>query len=288
MKQITSIFLFSSFLLASCSTAPAMPESVPTLGAGFRYSIYGPAYDPGPAYWASVAERMTQKFPGSGPMGIWIIGDIEGNQAYLNFPGTSDDLNIIFGKTDDNEATLTYFDKHNIQVWLQVEPGDADMLKVIDLVLNRYKKHPCVIGFGVDVEWYHSKGDEAEGQPVTDAEAGAWVVAVRAHNPSYRLFLKHWDINWIPSTVRDGIVFVDDSQQFNSMQQMVDEFAVWGQHFAPAPVAFQYGYPDDKVWWGILKDPPADIGKAILAVVPNTSALYWVDFTVLDVFPPNP
>jgi hypothetical protein len=288
MKHISSIFLFALPLLCSCSFSSTAPKPVPALGAGFRFSIYGPEYDPGPAYWSSVAEQMTRKFAGSGPMGIWIIGDIEGSQAYLNFPARSDDPNIVFGETDDNETALAYFDKHNVQVWLQVEPGDADMLKVIDLVLGRYRKHPCVVGFGVDVEWYRSTGDEAEGTPVSDKEASEWVATVRTHNPSYRLFLKHWDINWMPPTFRDGIVFVDDSQQFASMQQMVDEFAVWGRHFAPAPVAFQYGYLDDKVWWGILKDPPADIGNAILAAVPNTSALYWVDFTALDVFPPNP
>jgi hypothetical protein len=58
------------------------------------------------------------------------------------------------------------------------------------------------------------------------------------------------------------------------------------KHFAPAPVAFQYGYPDDRVRWRKLKDPLVDIGKAILKTIPNTTALYWVDFTVLDVFPP--
>ncbi len=34
-----------------------------------------------------------------------------------------------------------------------------------------------------------------------------------------------------------------------------------------------------------LDDPPGDIGRAILDRVPNTEGLYWVDFTVLDLFP---
>jgi hypothetical protein len=292
LRILLPIFLF----LTACTVATSLPTTtpassptpaLPTTGAGFRFSFYGPPSNPGPEYWVSVGEQMAAKFPGAGPMGIWIIGDIEGHQAFLNFPGTSDDPNIIFGKTDDNEAALAYFDEHNVRIWLQVESGDADMLKVIDLVLKRYGKHPCVIGFGVDLEWYHSKGDEAEGQPVTDAEAAAWVAAVRAYNPSYRLFLKHWDVNWMPPTYREGIVFVDDSQQFDSLDQMVDEFVVWGQHFTPAPVAFQFGYSDDQKWWGSLADAPGEIGKAILAKVPNTSALFWVDFTVLDVFPPK-
>jgi len=79
---------------------------------------------------------------------------------------------------------------------------------------------------------------------------------------------------------------VDDSQMFPSLAKMVAEFAKWGRYFAPAPVAFQFGYPDDKKWWGSFDDPPRTIGEAILSAVPNTAGLYWVDFTVLQVFPP--
>jgi hypothetical protein len=70
-----------------------------------------------------------------------------------------------------------------------------------------------------------------------------------------------------------------------SLDAMVAEFAEWGRAFLPAPVAFQYGYPSDRPWWSLLDDPPRRIGQAILDRVPNTSGLYWVDFTVLDVFP---
>jgi hypothetical protein len=259
----------------------------PEFGAGFRFSLYGSDYNPGPAYWALVTKEMTRKFPGSDPMGIRIISKIEGNKAYLNFPGTSDDPNIVFGETDDNEASLTYHDKHNVQVWLQIEPGNVDMFTLVDLVLNRYGKHSCVIGFGVDVEWYHSKGDEAGATPVTDAEAAAWVDAIRAHNPEYHLLLKHWDISFMPPNARESILFVDDSQHFTSLDQMVSEFTTWGKTFAPVPVGFQVGYEDDRFWWSAMQDPPSDIGNAILSAVPNTAALFWVDFTVQDVFHPK-
>lgn len=69
---------------------------------------------------------------------------------------------------------------------------------------------------------------------------------------------------------------------------MIEEFAVWGRTFAPAPVAFQYGYESDRQWWRLFDDPPAEIGKAILDAPPNTEGLYWVDFTLMEVFPPTP
>jgi hypothetical protein len=258
----------------------------PTREAGFRYSSYGPSYNPGPEYWVSVGEQMAAKFPDAKPATIWIVGILDGEGTYLSFGCDTDDPNIRCGYVDINEQVLTLFDEKGFDVWLQVEPGNADVDKLIDIVLNQFKHHPSVVGFGVDVEWYKSTTGP-EGQPVTDEEAKRWVTAVRKHNPEYQLFLKHWEKEWMPPTERDGIFFVDDSQQFESFDQMVNEFAEWGEAFAPAPVGFQYGYPADKIWWQNLQDPPKDIGQALLDKVPNTRGLFWVDFTVLEVFPPE-
>jgi hypothetical protein len=124
------------------------------------------------------------------------------------------------------------------------------------------------------------------GQAVTDAEAAAWVVAVRSHGAQYRLFLKHWLVEMLPPTERDGLYFIDDSQQFESLDQMAAEFVKWGQAFAPAPVGYQVGYPDDRKWWGQFTDPAGEIGLRLVEAIPNLQGLYWVDFTVLEVFPP--
>ena len=66
---------------------------------------------------------------------------------------------------------------------------------------------------------------------------------------------------------------------------MVNEFTAWGQAFAPAPVGFQFGYQSDKSWWSTLPDPPRNIGNSLLAAVPNTRDLLWVDFTAYDIWP---
>jgi hypothetical protein len=276
------------------------PET--SLGSGFRYSSYGPAYNPGPEYWAAVGEEMAAKFPNAKPATIWIVGILDGEGTYLSFSCQNEDPNIHCGYLDMNEQTLALFDEKGFEVWLQVEPGSAGVDELIDIVLNQYKHHPSVVGFGIDVEWYtpsttvprafggspvDRSTDGPEGQPITDEEAKRWVAAVRMHNPDYRLFLKHWEKDWMPPTERDGIFFVDDSQQFQSFDQMVNEFTEWGEAFGSAPVGFQYGYPADKVWWKNLQDPPKDIGQALLDKVPNTQGLFWVDFTVLDIFPPK-
>lgn len=289
-------------VLAGCQAAPtptatpvpptataeptATPEPTPPpLGAGFRYSTYGPWYDPGPDYWHMVGQQMAEKFPDAVPETLWIVSTQGGKGTVLSFPGATDKPDIFFSSKDNNEESLTLFDEMGVNVWLQVEPGEADVEELIRLVLDQYSHHPSVIGFGVDVEWYQSIG-VPEGKDVTDEEAAAWLALIREYNPEYRLYLKHWLPEKMPPTLREGLLFVDDSQGVDSLETMVAEFEVWGETFAPAPVGFQYGYTSDKPWWGEFEDPAGEIGNAILERVPNTGGLYWVDFTVLDTFPP--
>jgi hypothetical protein len=130
--------------------------------------------------------------------------------------------------------------------------------------------------------------EKPDGDAVSDADATEWLAAARRHNPRYRLFLKHWLTEKMPPTVRDGILFIDDSQIFPSAEAMVEEFERWGKTFAPAPVGFQIGYETDRPWWQKFADPPKELGDMLRAVVPNLEGIYWVDFSVIEVFPPPP
>jgi hypothetical protein len=286
MKKSVLCVLICSLAVCLNACSPSPEEENWVKGAGFRYSTYGPVYDPGAEYWAQVAQEMAANFPDTQPQGVWIVGELSGNGTDLNFPVETDNPFIQDGRYDDNEAALTLFDDLGIYVWLQIEPGNAPVEELIHHVISRYRQHPAVLGVGIDVEWYQSS-EYPEGKAVTDAEAQAWVKAVRSYGSDYRIFLKHWLVEKMPPTQRDGIVFVDDSQGFASLTEMVTEFEAWGQAFTPAPVAFQFGYPSDQAWWSELDNPPGEIGACLWTQVPNAEALYWVDFTVLEVFPPG-
>jgi hypothetical protein len=88
----------------------------------------------------------------------------------------------------------------------------------------------------------------------------------------------------MPPLYRGSILFIDDSQQFSSLNEMVNEFSDWGSWFSPNSVAFQFGYQPDSSWWHQYKDPAKTIGDAILATIPNTEGLFWVDFTITQIF----
>jgi hypothetical protein len=257
-------------------------------GAGIRSSTYGRPTDPGPGYWARTGVEIAAKFPGAKPEAIWIASRLKDRGTQMSFPVPPGGDSLITGMAEDiSEPVLELFDELGYRVWLQTEPGWAPVDKAFHVMLDRYGRHRCVIGVGVDVEWHRSNNPD-QGDPVTDEMARTWLAAARSHNPSYRMFLKHFREDVMPPTVRDGILFVDDSQIFESSDAMIAEFAKWGKTFAPAPVGFQYGYPSDKPWWSRLKDPVKEIGDRILAATPNTEALIWVDFSVRDVFPPDP
>jgi len=291
--------LFVSLALAGCAyktrTMPEKKPLTPSLRAGLRSSPYGAGTPfPQPEYWLEAAQSMASRFPGRAPALIWIVGTMEpgeGDEEFtgkvdLTFPSPGGDYPYInFAAADASEEYLTQFDAKGFQVWLQVEPADADMSTLIDLVLGRYSRHPCVIGFGIDVEWNRWSGQNTEGAAVSDGEAQQWCEKVRSYNPAYRLFLKHWLPEKMPPSYRRGLAFVDDSQEFESLTQMVDEFALWGRTFAPSPVGFQFGYNADRKWWKLLADPPLEIGNAILARVTNVSDLIWVDFSMVEIWP---
>ncbi|HNH80571.1 MAG TPA: membrane lipoprotein lipid attachment site-containing protein [Anaerolineales bacterium] len=276
--------LLITLLLAGCNTSQAHGPA--PLEAGYRYSSYGPTSNPGAEYWPEVGQRIASEFENATPATIWIVGVVDGEGSYLNFPCETDDPNIHCGPVDMNESMLTTFDEQGFDVWLQVEAGNADMDELIDIVLGQYEHHPSVVGFGVDVEWYKSS-QVPQGEPVSDEVAQAWVRAIRNHHPEYQLFLKHWDTAWMPPTARDGILFINDSQGFESFEQMTTEFTEWGKTFAPARVGFQYGYQADQRWWSEMQNPASEIGHVLLEKIPNTQALFWVDFTILETFPPE-
>jgi hypothetical protein len=277
---------------APTPTPGPTPTPVPPtadLRVGLRSSPYGISPFPAADWWVNSTLDMASRFPGSTPEVVWVVGEVlfpvDCGLSFPNpTPGTSYP-NIVFkSSVDENEPYFSRFDAAGIKVWVQVEPGNADVGTLIDLVMRQYGHHPSVIGFGVDVEWYKYKTFR-NGKAVTDAEAQAWATAVRSFDSTDLLFTKHWLIDKMPPTYRTGMVFIDDSQGFRNADALLNEFAVWGQAFAPAPVGFQYGYARDRRWWSTYSDPPRQIGDAIRARVPNVRDLVWVDFTAPEIWP---
>ncbi len=249
--------------------------------AGCRQSAYGPTWTLSKGEWGNVMQNMASYYPGSAPSAIWIVGTLSGNTCNLEFPG-SGIANATFSSDDRHEAFLSHFDGFGGKIFLQVEPGDADISALIDAVLGRYKSHQSVAGFCVDVEWYKNSVGGEEGKPVTDAEAQAWEAKVKSHNPNYKLALKHWEVPWMPPTYRGDIVFVNDHQEMESLFRLSEYWHAFARDFSDNTVIYQGGYEEDYDWWGMLSNPPKDIGDALCDVMDEDQemGMIWVDFSL--------
>jgi len=293
---ILLLLLISSSMIKTAIAGEASASPLADRYAGFRASRILSSYPneefPAPQYWSMVGDNMAGKFEPAYPAGIWIVSlylsEPEG-YTLLNFPSPGGTFPwIYFNSRDENEEYLDHFDATGTKIWLQVEPGGADIDTLIHIVLNRYKHHPCVQGFGIDVEWYQTFAYSG-GRKLTDAETRRWEEKVKKINPEYTLFLKHYSQSWMPPAFRGEIIFIDDSQDFtwaaSPMNAMVNEFKDWGNNFFPNPVWFQFGYPADREWWSKYSDPAFTIGVALLENIPNCNGLFWVDFTITELFP---
>ncbi len=292
--------LIAKCLAISCDangSCGSQKDSSSVMYAGWRSSDYGYQQQEEPSYWIYVAKEMASKFPGAKSSGIWILGTDNGDGTCgLSFPdpGKGPYQNIEFDNVDRNEKYLKAFDDAGLAIWLQIEPADANVDQLIDLVLDKYSHHSSVIGFGIDVEWLESNNNNPGGRPVTSVEAKRWLDKVKSYNPNYQFFLKHWDVSYMPETHYKDTVFISDSLDHQSLGALVDNFAnEWTSSFADDEVGFQIGYDidndgdgrSDRDWWKLMNDPPKEIGDAIIARIPNVKGIYWVDFTVKEVFP---
>lgn len=290
MRVVWVILLTLLILMPYAAGFHGVDSAATPIIAGFRASRLLSNYPnnefPSPDYWARVGAEMAGKFNGTIPGGVWIVSLYQDNGGTeVSFPSNGTTYpHIEFSETDYNEAYLAAFDKAGLRIWLQVEPGAADVNTLIQLVLQRYRHHASVAGFGIDVEWYNSNTSPS-GLKITDNEAQEWEQHVKAVDSSYRLFLKHWEKEWMPPTYRGSILFVDDSQGFPSLTEVTTQFGDWARFFAPNMAGFQFGYEADASWWRQYSDPAKTIGDAILSKASNIEGLFWVDFTITQVFP---
>ena len=289
-------------IVSCCSNAANSAEYSAGKGdvewAGCRSSEYGIDPFPSASKWVSYVNKMSGYYEGSNGALIWIVGTIredrkdkKKNYCRLNFPNpstVSDTTNILFYEDEDeNEAALTAFDKAGFSVWLQVEPGDADLVTLATIVMNKYKSHPCVKGFGVDVEWIKPAGTNGYGTRLSDSDAKKIDEAVKAVNPNYSVFVKHWDSRWLPKTYRSDMIFVNDSQMFGSLEEMQEDFQDWANLYAPNGVMFQIGYENDRdLWKPSFKIPARDLGAYLIDGLEKNGqkrGIIWVDFTLTEV-----
>ena len=256
--------------------------------AGFRFSEGGVKDNygkiPDADSWVEFVKKMKSHFNDDAKPTVVVIVSQNSDDTInmFGFPapkGYSETKYIKYDDKDKFEKILTKFDEVGFNVWLQVEPGDNDLIELAEIVFKQYGHHTCVKGFGIDLEWWY-RGDDGKGSKLSDKDAKKIVEYVRSINKEYTVFAKHWEIDYMPQTYRDGMIFVDDSQDFETMSNVKSEFKDWAKAFEDNPVFFQIGYEADEHLW--VKSP-VDFAKTIINEVTKYNkhvGILWVDFTM--------
>ena len=256
--------------------------------AGFRFSEGGVKDNygkiPDGDSWVEFVKKMKSHFNDDAKPTVVVIVSQNSDDTInmFGFPapkGYSETKYIKYDDKDKFEKILTKFDEVGFNVWLQVEPGDNDLIELAEIVFKQYGHHTCVKGFGIDLEWWY-RGDDGKGSKLSDKDAKKIVEYVRSINKDYTVFAKHWEIDYMPKTYRDGMIFVDDSQDFETMSNVKSEFKDWAKAFEDNPVFFQIGYEADEHLW--VKSP-VDFAKTIINEVTKYNkhvGILWVDFTM--------
>jgi hypothetical protein len=215
--------------------------------------------------WAQAIFNVQNRFPQSTPWVTWSVGQVRDSESLTD---------------EQHEAYLSHMDALGVAVFLELAPNrDDDVSTILSAWLDKLKRHSCIQGAGVDLEFFRRLDDDT---------AREWDDLVKAAGADYRLFLKHWDESYMPPAYRGAgdLIFINTSSEA-TVDELNEEFAAWARRFAPSAVAFQIGYPSDedgmdgdnaKGWWR-LDDPIRDWGESLLAAIGDSDqeiGLLWV------------
>jgi hypothetical protein len=286
--------------LSACAQDPAPPgrpttsttsAATTTAGVqwvGLRRSGYGlRAKNGDDAWWIARAQAYAASFPGATPVIVEIVSGYQDDGSTQfefaqpkGYAGPTERMTFQKGKLN-HERALTAYDQAGVKAIIQFEPGDADMIHCLEIAHAALGQHPCVIGYGIDAEWYCTKQSRDQtGLTIPDASAKAWTEKVVALNKGYVFFIKHFEASHLPPKYRDAhLWFLSDSQEFASADELMKDFKEWAAATAGSATGYQFGYPKDRKWWSKLADPPVDLGQRIARDIPSCRYLFWVDFT---------
>ncbi|OUM61778.1 carbohydrate-binding module family 18 protein, partial [Piromyces sp. E2] len=138
----------------STTSVKPVPTSKPVDNvewSGFRFSQGGVKDNygtiPDGDRWVGFLNKMTKHFQGSKPTVIVIVSENDDDViCRFGFPkpsGVSKTKYLEFSSKDRFEDILSVFDKNGVNVWLQVEPGDNDLVTLAKIVFNQYGHHSC-------------------------------------------------------------------------------------------------------------------------------------------------
>jgi hypothetical protein len=262
MRTKTALPLILCLLLASLSRfiPRAAAGSTVTQGVWNNCDFSRPPID-----WVSAAKRYVDGTNGSVVDLVLAQADITG---YTRVPFPLQGMSSLISYSDEDEAEpyLKTFDNEGVGVILSLQPLEADVPQLMELMLTRYGQHSCIVGINVDLEWKHS----GAWNHVSNNERDAWLAVLKGHNAGLRLFLTYYgNRTYFPGDA-PGLVVLFDGEG-DAQVNLLERYGELAAHFSQ--VGIYTGYTSSS--------PPTASNDRILASVPKTRYIIHTD----DLFP---
>lgn len=199
--------------------------------------------------------KAAQQFGGENAIVDLVVAQAQRDGVALPFPFEGGGYLYGYNYTVKVEQYLQQFESDGLQVILSIQPLEANITELIDILLSRYGGYSNIIGINVDMEWKES------GSPyhATNSERDAWLNKIKSYNPSYKLFLTNFqDYTYFPQDVADLVILYDGEGA--TQHTLLQEYKQLAEHFSS--VGLYTGYSS--------ATPQAASVERILDSVPKT------------------
>lgn len=246
-----------ALILSSIASASENTNDL-SKGVWNNFNFSRPAED-----WSKAA----RSFGGEGALVDLVVARFnDDGSTELPFPYQGYGYLRSYSDIDRVEAYLQEFDRNGQKVILSIQPGKADLLELMDLLLSRYVHHQSIIGINIDLEWKQT------GKPnyASNMERDIWLETIKKHNPDLLLFLTYFgDYSHFPDDTKDLVILFDG--EGDAQSAILKEYRDLAQHFES--VGIYTGYSSSH--------PQIASNERILSTVPKTEYIIHTD----DVFP---
>jgi hypothetical protein len=249
LGSILLLFLIVLFYLASVT--PPRPECLQGVWNNCDFSK--PAED-----WSEAA----RKFGGeSAVVDLVVVQAHENELTYVPFPFEKKWKIYSYNQTDKVEPYLDRFDRDGLKVILSIQPNEAEVADLIDIILSRYGHHKSVIGVNIDMEW------KLTGNPnhASNKERDLWLTKLQGYNPKFKLFLTNFkDQSYFPDDTKDIVILYDGEK--TTQDKLMAKYGELAGHYTS--VGIYTGYPSST--------PPTASHERIIDAAPNTEYILHV------------
>lgn len=178
--------------------------------------------------------------------------------CFVPFPynnGVPKEYIYSWATSDQAEPYLKQLEKDNRKVILSIQPNNANVSDVLDVILSKYGNYKNILGINIDTEWKNT----GMAEHVNNTERDAWIEKIHSYNPDYKLFLTNYeDYTYFPSDSNDIVILYDELN--TSQEKILDNYREIATHFTN--VGLYTGFTGST--------PPTASDSEILEEVSNT------------------